>query len=144
MRKYFSGNYVFPSPKSSEDQKKRSSPRFGTKFSRSFWDLFVLKGPFSSNQPALKSRSVPPTIYVLSLGYLVLPNRQQTECTIPTNTQKHCTTSTQTRHPKLRRSRCNQNCVYHPLFSASRCLLTISGVAEDGDTRGGISRRHLL
>ena len=57
MRKYFSGNYVFPSPKSSEFQKKkRSSPRFGTKFSRSFWDLFVLKGPFLSNQPALKSR----------------------------------------------------------------------------------------
>ena len=27
MRKYFSGNYVFPSPKSSEDQKKRSSPK---------------------------------------------------------------------------------------------------------------------
>ena len=26
MRKYFSGNYVFPSPKSSEDQKK-SSPK---------------------------------------------------------------------------------------------------------------------
>ena len=25
MRKYFSGNYVFPFPKSSEDQKKTSS-----------------------------------------------------------------------------------------------------------------------
>ena len=36
--------------------KKRSSPRFGTTFSRSFWDLFVLKCPFLANQPALKSR----------------------------------------------------------------------------------------
>ena len=56
MQTYFSGNYVFPSPKLSEDQKKRSLPQFGTKISRSFWDLFVLKGPFLSNQPALKSR----------------------------------------------------------------------------------------
>ena len=27
MQKYFSGNYVFPSPKSSEDEKKRSFPK---------------------------------------------------------------------------------------------------------------------
>ena len=37
-------------------KKKRSSQRFGTKFSLSFWDLFVLVGPFLSDQPALKSR----------------------------------------------------------------------------------------
>ena len=43
-------------PKSSEDKKKTSSPQFGTKFVRNLWDLFVLTGPFSSDQPALKSR----------------------------------------------------------------------------------------
>ena len=80
MRKYFSGTYVFPYPKSSEDQKKTSllkikqflspkssedqkkkkkerfTPQFGTKFGRNLWDLFVLTDPFSSNQPACKSR----------------------------------------------------------------------------------------
>ena len=76
MRKYFSGNYVFSSPKSIEDQKQRSSPKiekflppkpsedlkkrfspqFGTKFGRKLWNLFVLPGPFSSAQPALKPR----------------------------------------------------------------------------------------
>ena len=43
-------------PRNRVKTKKRSSPRFGTKFSRSFWDLFVLTGPFLSDQPALKSR----------------------------------------------------------------------------------------
>ena len=33
-----------------------SSPQFGTKISRNLWDSFVLTGPFSSDQPALKSR----------------------------------------------------------------------------------------
>ena len=56
MRKYCSGNYVSPSPKSSEDQKKRSSPQLGTKFDRNLWDLFGLPGPFSSVQPALTPR----------------------------------------------------------------------------------------
>ena len=88
MRKYFSGNYVFPSPKSSEDQKKRSSQKIeeflspkssenqkqkkrlhrnlglnsaGICVARFFgiyscWDLFVLPGPFSSVQSALKPR----------------------------------------------------------------------------------------
>ena len=77
MQKYFSGNYVFPSPKSSKEQKKgihrklkslcprnqvktkkreKSSPQFGTKLGRNLWDLFEMAGPFSSNQPALKSR----------------------------------------------------------------------------------------
>ena len=46
----------FLSPKSSEDQKKRSSPQFGTKIARNLWDLFVLPGPFSSIQPALEPR----------------------------------------------------------------------------------------
>ena len=74
MQKYFSGNYVFPSPKSSEDQKKRASPKieeflfpksskeqkkrsstqFGIKFGRNLWDLFGLPGSFLSVQPALK------------------------------------------------------------------------------------------
>ena len=45
----------FLSPKSSENQKK-SSPQFGTKFSRNLLDLFGLTGPFSSDQTALKSR----------------------------------------------------------------------------------------
>ena len=72
---FFSANYVFPSskssedqkksspkieeflsPKSSENQKKKSLPQFGTKFSRNLLDLFGLTGPFSSDQPALKSR----------------------------------------------------------------------------------------
>ena len=35
--------------------KKRCSPQFGTIFGRNLWDLFVLPGPFSSDQPALKS-----------------------------------------------------------------------------------------
>ena len=71
--RYFSGNSVFPSPKSnkdkkrssskieeflspksSEDQKKkRYSPQFGTEFGRNLWELFALTGP-SSVQPALK------------------------------------------------------------------------------------------
>ena len=33
MRKYFSGNYVIASPKSSKDQKKRSSPQIFPKSS---------------------------------------------------------------------------------------------------------------
>ena len=56
MRKYFSENHVFRSPKSREDQKKRSLPQFGTKFGWKLWYFFVLTGPFSSDQPALKSR----------------------------------------------------------------------------------------
>ena len=46
----------FLSPKSSENQKKKSTPQFGTKFRRNLLDLFGLTGPFSSDQPALKSR----------------------------------------------------------------------------------------
>ena len=47
----------FLSPKSSEiPPQKKSSPQFGTKFGRNLWDLFVLTGPFLSDQPALKSR----------------------------------------------------------------------------------------
>ena len=48
----------FLSPKSSEHQKKKkkSLPQFGTKFGRNLLDLFGLTGPFSSDQPALKSR----------------------------------------------------------------------------------------
>ena len=48
----------FLSPKSSEDkkEKKRSSPQFGTKIGWNLWNLFVLPGPFSSVQPALKPR----------------------------------------------------------------------------------------
>ena len=42
--------------KSSEDQKKRSSPQFGTKFGQNLWDLFVQPGTFSTVQPALKPR----------------------------------------------------------------------------------------
>ena len=45
----------FLSPKSSENQKK-SSPQFGTKFSPNLLDSCGLTGPFSSDQPALKSR----------------------------------------------------------------------------------------
>ena len=79
MWKCFSGNYVFPSPKSSKDPKKRSrkvfsekksfclqnqlktkknrsSTQFRTKFGRNLWDLVVLTSPFLSDQPALKSR----------------------------------------------------------------------------------------
>ena len=37
--------------------KKRSSPQFGTIFGRNLWDLLVLTGPFSSDHPALNSRS---------------------------------------------------------------------------------------
>ena len=46
------------SPKSSENQKKkeRSLPQFRAKFRRNSWDLCVLTGPFSSDQPALKSQ----------------------------------------------------------------------------------------
>ena len=47
---------VLLSPESSEDQKKRSSPQFGTIFGRNWWDLFVLTDTFSSDNPALKSR----------------------------------------------------------------------------------------
>ena len=50
------GNYAILSPKSSEDQKKRSSSQFGTIFARTLRDLFVLTNPFSSDHPALKSR----------------------------------------------------------------------------------------
>ena len=35
---------------------KKSSPQFGTKFGRNLLDLFGLTGPFSSDQPALKSQ----------------------------------------------------------------------------------------
>ena len=42
--------------KSSEDQKKRFSSQFGTKFGQNLWDLVVLPGPFSSVQLALKPR----------------------------------------------------------------------------------------
>ena len=73
----FSGNYdssCTSFPKSSKDQKnglhqklkdifpitrmktkKRSFPQFGTIFGRNWWDLFVLTGAFSSDQPSLKS-----------------------------------------------------------------------------------------
>ena len=37
-------------------KKKRFSPQFGTIFGRILWDLFVLTGPYSSPQPALKSQ----------------------------------------------------------------------------------------
>ena len=78
MRKYFSGNYVIPFPKSSGDQtkkkvftenwrvflpefkwkqkKKSFSPQFGTIFGRILWNLFVLTGPYSSGQPTLQSQ----------------------------------------------------------------------------------------
>ena len=66
MRRYFSANYVFPSSKSSEDQKKKSSPKieeflspkssenqkkkslpqFETKFSPNLLDLCGLTGLF--------------------------------------------------------------------------------------------------
>ena len=89
MRKYFNGNYVILSPNLNENQKKvsgkwkcffpeirwrpkkRSSPQFGTIFSRNLKDLFVLASSFSSDHPALKSRwgtlnldagHVPPTM----------------------------------------------------------------------------------
>ena len=54
MRKYFSGNYVIPSPKLNEDQKKSSPLQFGTIFDRNVKDLFVLAGSFLSDHPALK------------------------------------------------------------------------------------------
>ena len=70
----YSGNYAFPCPKLSKNQKKekglhqklksfcprnkkkkkRSSPQFGTKFGRNLRDLFVMPGPFLSIQPELK------------------------------------------------------------------------------------------
>ena len=61
QKKVFSENRSVFSPKSGEDQKKkkkkeRSSPQFGTIFGRNLKDLFVLAGSFSSDHPALKSR----------------------------------------------------------------------------------------
>ena len=38
------------------NKKKKSSAQFGTKFGRNLLDLFGLTIPFSSDQPALKSR----------------------------------------------------------------------------------------
>ena len=46
----------FLSPKSSENQKKKSSPQIGTKFCPNLLDLCGLTGPFLSDQPALKSQ----------------------------------------------------------------------------------------
>ena len=71
--KYFSGNYVFPSLKMSEDQKKRSSPKIEEFLSpKSSEDqkkglhcnlglhlagiCWIYAGSFSSVQPALKPR----------------------------------------------------------------------------------------
>ena len=59
------------------------------------------------------------------------------------NTHKHCTTSNPNQTPQCDRSRCNQKCAYHPLFSASHCLLTISGIPDDG-ARGVEFRRVAL
>ena len=44
MRKYFSGNYVFPSPKSSEDKKKGLHRNSGLNSAGICGDLFVLTG----------------------------------------------------------------------------------------------------
>ena len=58
MRIKFSGNYDSSFtffPKSGEVQKKRSLPQFGTIFGSNWWGLFVLKGTFSSDHPALNS-----------------------------------------------------------------------------------------
>ena len=51
-RKYFSRNYVIPSPKLNEDQKKKSLPQFWAIFGRNLKDLFVLAGFFLTNHPA--------------------------------------------------------------------------------------------
>ena len=78
MRKYFSGNYVFPSPKTSEDQKKkkRSSPQFRTKFGRicgisSCWQaLFRLINQRSN----LDGGRAPPPIKVLIVRLIIKIN----------------------------------------------------------------------
>ena len=46
---------VLLSPKSSEDQKQRSLPQFGTIFGWNWSDLFALPGTFFDH-PALKSQ----------------------------------------------------------------------------------------
>ena len=47
---------VLLSPKSSEDQKQRSLPQFGTIFGWNWSDLFALPGTFLFDHPALKSQ----------------------------------------------------------------------------------------
>ena len=59
----------FLSPKSGANQKKRSPPQIGTKLGRNLCDLFVLPGPFSSVQPALKPRWGDASPYNLNTVY---------------------------------------------------------------------------
>ena len=69
LLQYFSEDYVIPSPKLTEDQKKMSFPKievfsfeislppqFESIFGRNLLDLFMLAGSFSSDHPALKWR----------------------------------------------------------------------------------------
>ena len=46
MRKYFSGNYVFPSPKSSEYQKKKVITAIWDYIQPEFLEFIRAEGPF--------------------------------------------------------------------------------------------------
>ena len=81
MRKYFSGNYVFPSPKSS-DPPPKTEKNFHRNSGPNLAGICRAARPFSFVQPALKPRRVTLNLDVRTLTLVPLVPVQFSACSI--------------------------------------------------------------